>query len=386
MTKYQSPMNQSADPAENRAGLKGETSPVGGSVTISPGTCSHEASLDLRQQFIDKYQIREIGKCQVSVTLAEGITPAEFISEVVALSKAIDNTKAWYADEGRFGETHKYNSIIHSPLELQIDGHVEGSVGLTCQEQLDRGWDFARQWQAVVAHGAYYILTGKDLFDGKSVRTWERNASGITYEVDRLQFSERGEVNNDVMRMMGAYEPYIHGRDYAATRVLNASKESDATISQTSLSLEKAKYILENFAVQRDGQYAVSDDEAALIKEAIRSAASIPSSIELRLYYTDNKSALDAKGMIHFALAGDERSDTFSLMLLDPEDKRVSQRDRKVSPLSFTDQQDIFFCLGGGEKWLNPDRSGLESCYVTPYLSLNQALRSIQRSQKSLSA
>jgi hypothetical protein len=55
-------------------------------------------------------------------------------------------------------------------LSLRIDGNVRGSTNHTFAEQVAKGWNDVAVEDLAVAHAAFYLLTGEDLFRGNVVR------------------------------------------------------------------------------------------------------------------------------------------------------------------------------------------------------------------------
>ena len=81
---------------------------------------------------------------------------------------------------------------------LVVDGKVADSTGLSRGEQERRGWCNLPVADLAVAHVANFIATGRDLFDGDSVRARERGQA-LCFSAHGLNLSinshDEGAVN-----------------------------------------------------------------------------------------------------------------------------------------------------------------------------------------------
>lgn len=134
------------------------------------------APLDL---FIAKYCVMAVDEHTVSLVIPKGVSRLEMLKE--ALSTSIE---LYEESPGRYtayralqlywlekcASESGFTEVTHKSLSLLIDGDVTGSNNLTHAEQEARGWNNAALQDLAVAHSAFYLLTGKSLFRGRTVR------------------------------------------------------------------------------------------------------------------------------------------------------------------------------------------------------------------------
>jgi hypothetical protein len=144
--------------------------------------------------FIAKYNIQVHGPHEVSFVLPKGVSRYEMLCEAQELVAERDNRnlvlptrlKEWERDK-----TFKATTTI--PERIQIDGHVEGGDGKTRAEQeaflKSKGLPQANLEDLAAAFVAFYVATGKNLFEGKRVRA----AGGV------LNFHSDGLLVSDIV-------------------------------------------------------------------------------------------------------------------------------------------------------------------------------------------
>jgi hypothetical protein len=80
------------------------------------------------------------------------------------------------------------------PTKIEVDGHVDGTKGLSLTKQIqllgDRGMQIATLADLAVAHTAFFIATSKSMFEGNTVRV-----KGGALDFYREGLGEFGEVH-----------------------------------------------------------------------------------------------------------------------------------------------------------------------------------------------
>jgi hypothetical protein len=124
-----------------------------------------------RQDFATKYNIRVLGKSQVSFTLPSGTSRIDLLNEATVLAVACFNRSAvrpkcldiWRKQSA-------FTAKVTKELTRSIDGNVRGSMYMERAEQEAKGWNNVDLCDLATAHVAYFIATGKDLFANNTVR------------------------------------------------------------------------------------------------------------------------------------------------------------------------------------------------------------------------
>lgn len=133
-----------------------------------------EADTDMapeREAFVAKYGIRVLADSQVAVTLPAGSTRIEFLREAQELAPKLYGQNAILPDRlQNWSGARVFTDAIEGALSLAIDGNVKDSTGQTRSEQEEEGWNNVDIQDLAVAHAAYFIATGKNLFAGNIVR------------------------------------------------------------------------------------------------------------------------------------------------------------------------------------------------------------------------
>ncbi len=130
-----------------------------------------------RQALIGDCKITVLGERKVSLTLPEGMSRADFLHKVQPLVREVygrdvippNRLEAWATDMEFTAKPSKYSQTV-----IAIDGHVAGTTHRTRAEQvlfLDKQrLQMPDLCDLAVAHAAYFLATGKDLFSGDIVR------------------------------------------------------------------------------------------------------------------------------------------------------------------------------------------------------------------------
>jgi hypothetical protein len=127
-----------------------------------------------RQAFVDKYAIAtsDSSTRQVRLTLPEGTSPIEFITEADKLARALYNWRV--ASPQALGEWQRSSSFSQpfaEPTSLTIEGCALNSTNQTRASQEAQGWCNAPSSELIAAHAAFLIATRKDLFNGLTIRS-----------------------------------------------------------------------------------------------------------------------------------------------------------------------------------------------------------------------
>ena len=122
---------------------------------------------------IKEFGIEVIGEGKVRLTLGE-TSRIDFLRKVQDVATELHGRPAIYsplleswATEAAFTAKPKKGEKIK---EIGVDGNVANSTGKTRAEQDAEGWNNVDLSDLAVAHTAYFLATGKDLFAGKVVR------------------------------------------------------------------------------------------------------------------------------------------------------------------------------------------------------------------------
>lgn len=132
-------------------------------------------STEVRDSVLAKYSISVLSDSQVRLVIPAGVTRAQFLWEVQAVAKQLhgcdpisnEEFKRWMQDS-RFIQQQSQETVVC------VDGSVSGSGMKTRAEQdkflAAKGLVMAELADLVVAHAAFYLATGKDIFKGNTVR------------------------------------------------------------------------------------------------------------------------------------------------------------------------------------------------------------------------
>jgi hypothetical protein len=125
--------------------------------------------------FIAKYNIQVHGSHEVSFVLPKGVSRYEMLCEAQGLVAERDNRNLVLPTQlERWKDDKTFKATSTTPERIQIDGHVAGGDGKTRANQesflKSKGLPQANLEDLAAAFVAFYVATGKDLFEGKVVR------------------------------------------------------------------------------------------------------------------------------------------------------------------------------------------------------------------------
>ena len=128
--------------------------------------------LSLQERFVSKYSVEKINDHQVRFVLPKGTSRIDLLNEAQEIARGLYGQDA--VDPDRLKNWQKkddFRSKTTSTTKLGIDGRVEGLDAKSRKEQ-ERVLkeQMAPLADLAVAHTAFFILTGKDLFQGQVVR------------------------------------------------------------------------------------------------------------------------------------------------------------------------------------------------------------------------
>jgi hypothetical protein len=126
--------------------------------------------------FIAKYNIQVHGSHEVSFVLPSGVSRYEMLCEAQVLVAERENGRnlVWPDDLKTWKDDKTFQATSTTPERIQIDGHVEGgdAKNRADQEALlkSKGLPQANLEDLAAAFVAFYVATGKDLFEDQVVR------------------------------------------------------------------------------------------------------------------------------------------------------------------------------------------------------------------------
>ena len=140
------------------AGVRGEASPEVSSLE------SRKAAL------IKEFGIEVVGEGKVWLTLGE-TSRIDFLRKVQEVATELHGRPAIYSPDLESWATEAaFTAKPKNGEEIGVDGNVANSTGKTRAEQDAKGWNNVDLSDLAVAHAAYFLATGKDLFAGIVVR------------------------------------------------------------------------------------------------------------------------------------------------------------------------------------------------------------------------
>ena len=148
---------------------------------VLPITSLKEQFLQLspRDQFVSKYSVEKINDHQVRFVLPKGISRIDLLNEAQGIARGLYGQDA--VDPDRLKNWQKkddFRSKTTSTNKLWIDGRVKELDAKTRKEQeSDLKEQMAPLADLAVAHTAFFILTGEDLFQ----RQWVRACGGALF-------------------------------------------------------------------------------------------------------------------------------------------------------------------------------------------------------------
>ena len=133
--------------------------------------------LSLQERFVSKYSVEKINDHQVRFVLPKGTSRIDLLNEAQGIARGLYGQDAVYPSQLEdWQKEDDFRTKTTSKTKLGIDGRVEGLDGKTRKQQerlIEKQWgetQMAPLADLAVAHTAFFILTGKDLFQGQFVR------------------------------------------------------------------------------------------------------------------------------------------------------------------------------------------------------------------------
>ena len=133
--------------------------------------------LSLQERFVSKYSVEKINDHQVRFVLPKGTSRIDLLNEAQGIARGLYGQDAVYPSQLEDCQKEDdFSTKTTSKTKLGIDGRVEELDAKTRKEQerlIEKQWgetQMAPLADLAVAHTAFFILTGKDLFHGQVVR------------------------------------------------------------------------------------------------------------------------------------------------------------------------------------------------------------------------
>ena len=128
--------------------------------------------LSPRDQFVSKYSVEKINDHQVRFVLPKGVSRIDLLNEAQGIARELYGQDAVYPSQLEdWQKEDDFRTKTTSKTKLGIDGRVEELDAKTRKEQESvLKEQMAPLADLAVAHTAFFILTGKDLFHGQVVR------------------------------------------------------------------------------------------------------------------------------------------------------------------------------------------------------------------------
>ena len=128
--------------------------------------------LSPRDQFVSKYSVEKINDHQVRFIIPKGTSRIDLLNEAQGIARELYGQDA--VDPSQLEDWQKdddFRSKTTSTTKLWIDGRVK-ELDAKSREEQERVLkeQMAPLADLAVAHTAFFILTGKDLFQGQWVR------------------------------------------------------------------------------------------------------------------------------------------------------------------------------------------------------------------------
>ncbi len=127
--------------------------------------------LSLQERFLYKYSVEKINDHQVRFIIPKGVSRIDLLNEAQGIGPGLYWREAVYHYQlKKWQKEDDFTSKTTSTTKLWIDGRVEGLDAKTRKEQESVIGAMAPLADLAVAHAAFFILTGKDLFQSQWVR------------------------------------------------------------------------------------------------------------------------------------------------------------------------------------------------------------------------
>ncbi|MCX6113876.1 MAG: hypothetical protein NTV65_01505 [Proteobacteria bacterium] len=129
--------------------------------------------LSPRDQFVSKYSVEKIkiNAHQVRFVLPKGVSRIDLLNEAQGIARGLYGRDAVWPDQLKdWQKEDDFRTKTTSTTKLGIDGRVKELDAKSREEQESVIGEMAPLADLAVAHTAFFILTGKDLFQGQFVR------------------------------------------------------------------------------------------------------------------------------------------------------------------------------------------------------------------------
>ena len=133
--------------------------------------------LSLQERFVSKYSVEKINDHQVRFIIPKGTSRIDLLNEAQGIARELYGRDAVYPSQLKnWQKEDDFRSKTTSTTKLGIDGRVNGLDAKTRKEQerlIEKQWgetQMAPLADLAVAHTAFFILTGEDLFQRQAVR------------------------------------------------------------------------------------------------------------------------------------------------------------------------------------------------------------------------
>ena len=155
--------------------------------------------------FIAKYGVMAHDEHTVSLVIPKGVSRIDILKEAQSISIALHeaNPERYRADQAlspyrleKWVSESSFTEVSKNSLPLKIDGNVNGSTNMTRAEQEAKGWNNVALQDLAVAHSAFYLLTGKDLFEGNAVRAAGGALHFAGFGLDVNNYSDDSRYDN----------------------------------------------------------------------------------------------------------------------------------------------------------------------------------------------
>ena len=161
--------------------------------------------LSLQERFVYKYSVEKINDHQVRFIIPKGVSRIDLLNEAQGIARELYGRDAVYPSQLKnWQKEDDFRSKTTSTTKLWIDGRVKGLDAKSRKEQESvLKEQMAPLADLAVAHTAFFILTGKNLFQGQAVRA----CGGALYfvscglDVDRY-YDDRGRDDVSASRSL----------------------------------------------------------------------------------------------------------------------------------------------------------------------------------------
>lgn len=154
-----------------------------------------KASRSIAEVFLRVHRIRQSGEHAVSVALPPGTSRARFLTDVQVLANILYKRNHAYPERlVKWAKEPAFTAVSEVSVEIKVEARIAQSASKTREAQVSCGWNDVGIEDLAVAHGAYFVLTGKDMFAGAIVRA----ANGaLAFSKSGLLLSRSGKSFND---------------------------------------------------------------------------------------------------------------------------------------------------------------------------------------------